>query len=184
MSMQIMSAALMELGEEGIGSLKEDSELVRIMSVFYETERDAMLEEHPWNFALRRVELAEQVSGAAFGYARAFQLPSDALCVVDVEPEQNFELEGQSLLTDSPHVFLRYVRRIRHAKALPPTFRSALAARLAARVAKKITGSSAEKERMEVLYRERLRTAKSRDAQGGGRPAPQRPHAFISARES
>ncbi|NJB68530.1 hypothetical protein GGQ74_002203 [Desulfobaculum xiamenense] len=182
MPARILSAALLELGEDRITSADQDSERARVVSALYEGERDALLEEHPWNFAVARAELARAAGGPCYGYANRFMLPPDCLHVIETDPDARYAVEGQCLLADARGVRVRYVRRVTVVSEMPPTFRSALAARIAARAARKITGSSAEKERMEALYRERLRTAKGRDAQGGGRPESIRPDAFIRAR--
>lgn len=182
MSVRILSHALMDLGEDRITSADQDTERARVVAEVYEDERDALLEEHPWNFAIARTGLARLSVAPAFGFASAFALPSDCLLVLEVEPKGAFKIEGRTLLFEGDAVDIRYVRRITDSTAMPPTFRAALATRLAARVCKKITGSGAERERLEGLYRERLRTAKGRDAQGGGTPDPLRPSLFVNAR--
>ena len=182
MSVRILSHALMDLGEDRITSADQDTERARVVAEVYEDERDALLEEHPWNFAIARTGLARLGAAPAFGFAHAFALPADCLLVLEVSPAEAFDIEGSSLLSDADAVDVRYVRRITEPTAMPPTFRAALATRIAARVCKKITGSGAERERLEALYRERLRTAKSRDAQGGGSSEPVRPALLIDAR--
>lgn len=182
MPTRILSAALVELGEDRIMSREQDSERARIVSALYDSARDALLEEHPWNFATARVSLARAAGSPCFGYAHAYALPPDCLYVVEVHPDARFVVEGSFLLTDAAQVSICYVRRVDRVSEMPPTFRVALATRIAAHAAKKITGSSAEKERMESLYRERLRTAKSRDAQGGGSASVRPPDAFLRAR--
>ncbi len=184
---EILSSALVELGEDRITSADQDTERARIVSEVFETERDALLEEHPWKFATTRAELPRLAEAPAFGYAFAFALPADCLHVMDTWPETHCRIEGGRLLADVPAVAVRYVRRVTAAAGMPPTFRAALSARIAAKVAKKITGSSAEKERMLALYADRLKTAKSRDAQGGGTPEPPgtglfAPDRFVRAR--
>jgi len=184
---EILSSALVELGEDRITSADQDTERARIASEVYETERDALLEEHPWKFATTRAELARLAEVPAFGFAFAFALPTDCLHVLDTWPETHCRVEGGRLLADVPAMAVRFVRRVTGPTAMPPTFRAALSARIAAKVAKKITGSSAEKERMLALYADRLKTAKSRDAQGGGAPEPLDrgpfgPNRFIRAR--
>ncbi len=186
---EILSSALVELGEDRITSADQDTERARIVSEVYPTERDALLEEHPWKFATARAELALLADAPAFGFANAFALPSDCLHVMETWPETHCRVEGGRLLADAPAMAVRYVRRVTNPTLMPPTFRAALSARIAAKVAKKITGSSAEKERMLQLYADRLKTAKSRDAQGGGQPEPQDlglfgPNRFIQARVS
>lgn len=182
MPVRILSTALLELGEDRITAADQDTERARIVSEIYEDERDALLEEHPWNFAVRRVGLARLSGAPDFGGGSRFRLPHDCLYVMEVEPAVAFSVEGRELLCDADSASIRYVRRVSSTAEMPPTFRSALATRIAARVARKITGSSAEKERMEALYRRRLRTAKSRDAQGGGTTKAPRADLFIRAR--
>lgn len=179
----IVVSALLELGEEPVVSLDQDAERARVMRELYAAERDGLLEEHPWNFATHRATLARLAEAPAFGPAHAFQLPADCLTVLEVLPaEAAHQVEGGRLLTDSGEAAVRYVRRVADANAMPPTFRAALAARLAAKAARKLTGSSTEKERLENLYRDRLRTAKGRDAQGGGTPQAPRADGLIQAR--
>ncbi|BBD08748.1 hypothetical protein [Desulfovibrio ferrophilus] len=182
MSVRILSGALLELGEDRITSADQDTERARVVSEVYEDERDSLLEEHPWNFAIFRAGLARLELVPAFGFAHGFRLPADCLYVISVEPETPYKIEGGNLLADLEALSIRYVRRVDDATQMPPTFRVALATRIAARVCKKITGSSAEKERLETLYRDRLRTAKGRDAQGGGTPDAARPDLFVNAR--
>lgn len=182
MSVRILSRALMELGEDRITSADQDTERARVVAEVYEDERDALLQEHPWNFAIARSGLARRSAAPDFGFAWAFALPADCLQVLSVWPEADYRVEGDSLLTDLEEASVRYVRRVADPTLMPPAFRAALATRMAARVCKKITGSSAEKERLEEQYRERLRTAKGRDAQGGGTPDAPRPDLFVKAR--
>ena len=180
----IVVSALLELGEEPVVSLDQDVERARIMRELYAAERDGLLEEHPWNFATARAALARLADAPAFGPAHAFALPADCLTVLELDPATAaWRVESGRLLCDAADAAVRYVRRVTDANAMPPTFRAALAARLAAKAARKLTGSSAEKERLEQLYRDRLRTAKGRDAQGAGElPAP-RADGLLRARE-
>lgn len=182
MPVSILSTALIELGEDRITAADQDTERARIVNEVYEDERDALLEEHPWNFALGRAALALLPDAPAFGFSHAHKLPSDFLAVVSVTPDVEYQVEGDTVLSDEKVIYLRYVRRVEVVGKMPPTFKSALATRIAARVAKKVTGSSAEKERMEALYKDRLRIAKSRDAQGGGSPDVVPPNVFTNAR--
>lgn len=182
MSVRILSGALMELGEDRITSADQDTERARVVAEVYEDERDSLLEEHPWNFAIVRAALARLDAAPVDGFAYAYQLPSDCLSVLELSPDAAFSVENGCLLSDVGAVVARYVARVTDPTRMPPTFRAALATRIAAKVCKKITGSSAEKERLETLYRDRLRTAKGRDAQGGGTPLCPRPDLFVNAR--
>lgn len=182
MSTEILSNALVELGEDRIVSSTQDTERARVVQQVYEVERDALLEEHPWNFALDRTELARCEADPVWGFSSAFMLPVDCLAVVETIPVVPYKVEGEKILTNTQVLAIRYIQRVESSRQMPATFKVALAARIAARVAKRITGSSAEKERMEQLYTQRLRIAKSRDAQSGGQADCIAPDSFLRAR--
>ncbi len=183
MSVHILSQALIELGEERIISMDQDTEPARVVADVYDLERDSLLEEHPWNFAIKRIFLAREEKAPAFGFKYSFCLPADCLFVVETRPVTSFLLEGGRLLTNKEAIGLRYVCRVENVSQMPPAFQVALATRIAAKVCKKLTGSSAEKERLEDLYLKRLRLAKSRDAQSGSTTQVTRPDSFIRVRQ-
>jgi hypothetical protein len=180
----IANNALLELGADRITSLDQDTEPARIVKHVFNEERDGLLEEHPWNFALARAELPLLGSSPLYGFKRVYQLPVDCLRVLDLEDNvSDYRIEGGRLLCDLDRVRARYIRKVTSPRDMPPTFRAALAARIAAKIVVKLTSSGASgKERMETLYQRRLRIAKSADAQSGGPPGRIQPKAFVNAR--
>ncbi|MDD4950999.1 MAG: hypothetical protein PHV85_00490 [Desulfovibrionaceae bacterium] len=181
--LEIANAALQELGQDRISSLDQASESARTMKSILPLNRDALIEEHPWNFATRRAELAILAGAPKYGYERQFALPIDFVRLLEIEPAVEHKVEGGCILTDAEALLIKYVGKVTDPNLMPPTFRMALALRLAARSAKKITGSDTEKVRVEQLYSLYLATAKSSDAMGGGTPPRDRPTFFIDARE-
>ncbi|MFW5838205.1 MAG: hypothetical protein ACOCVM_09350, partial [Desulfovibrionaceae bacterium] len=153
----IANNALLELGADRITSMDQDTETARIVKHVFDQERDGLLEEHPWNFALARAELPLLGAAPEYGFERAFQLPSDCLRVLDLEEAAtDYRVEAGRLLCDLGQVKVRYIRKITSPRDMPPTFRAALSARIAAKIAVKLTASGvAGKERMEKLYERR-----------------------------
>lgn len=118
-AVSICSAALLELGSRPINDFDEATEGARLCSNMWPILRDNTLRLHPWNFAKRRVKLSPTRTQPAFGYARAFNLPSDYLRLISVNgavaykgnwPE-GYAIENGQILTDAESLELLYVYR-------------------------------------------------------------------------
>ncbi|MCK7435902.1 hypothetical protein [Enterobacter bugandensis] len=116
----ICSTALLELGSRPINSFDEDNEGARLCSNLYGNVRDEQLRQHPWNFAKKRVTLVPVKDTPAFGYANAFQLPSDFIRLLEINGlrEENgigfppgYALEQGKILANVDKINLRYVFR-------------------------------------------------------------------------
>ena len=72
-----------------------------------------VLRSHPWNFANKRVELAQLTESPAFEYDFQFQLPADCLRVLKTDDELDiFKIEGRQLLSNNAIVKILYTSRI------------------------------------------------------------------------
>lgn len=178
----VANAALTELGQDRITGLDQSVERARCIREIFEEQRDATLADHPWSFAMTRAALSRLASAPAFGWDYQYQLPTDCLIVREIHPEGAYSVEDGKLLSNAEEVSVRYTRRVKDMNRTSAEFRLALAARIGANVAFKLTGSVTEKERMETLYRDRLRSAKGLNAQGSGTPRNPLPTRFIDAR--
>lgn len=136
---QICNLALGRMGEDGISSLSENSRAAKLCAVFYESVRDALLCVHDWAFAGARVgPLSPLTDVPAFGYAYAFQLPSDCLQIrglYGVTSSTAWQVEGRQLLTDLDTISLLYTKQVSDPTAFHPLFTNALSMRLAYTVA-------------------------------------------------
>ena len=85
----VCNLALARLGiDVPIANLEtEQSKAASQCRLHYETARDAMLADFPWNFARRRAALAELADDPAEGWEYNYALPNDCLRVVAVIPE-------------------------------------------------------------------------------------------------
>lgn len=161
-----------------ITAFNETTEPGRQANLWYEPTRDATLQAHPWNFAIRRTELAQIADEPAYGYAYAYALPDDYLRVVQTELEDvgmadNFRIEGQLgstsrvLLSDEGTLKIEYIAQITDPNAFSPTFVQALATHLAAKMCPALTDSMSRTKELYDAYSNILREARAVDAQEG-----------------
>lgn len=166
----ICNSALIKLGATTIMSLDERSRNSNLCGEQYDKLRDELLRSHTWNFATARTKLARLTTPPVFGPANAFQLPTDFLRALSVsgDPGGGFEveyrIEGRKLISDSPAVWLRYVRIVTDPNEMDSAFREALAWRLAVDLALPITQSASVLSEMREGLTRAVLGARSIDA--------------------
>ena len=176
----IINGALDLIASNGIASLSDSSSHIgNAIKRNFDVERDSLLREYPWNFAMRRAKLAASSEAPAFRFRRAYELPAGpkpefCLRVWAVGNEENrqdsdvWEISGRRLLTDlEAPLPIRYIGRIVNPALWDPLTIKALEARLAWQAAYMASGSAALAEQMARIYQERLDAAKAIDAQEG-----------------
>jgi hypothetical protein len=170
----IANMALTLLGADRIISLDDDSKNAREIKAVYDIARDEVLSLHTWNFALKRVKLAQLAEAPAHGYTYQYALPTDYLRKVtvyrgarenDVLEEENFRIENKVLLTNESEVYLKYIFSNDDPTTYSPTFAKLFAMHLASLVAYSITNNGNLLSTLTNLYNEQLRIAMAVDAQ-------------------
>lgn len=169
MSVEICNLALVPLGADTIMDLDEDSENARKLKAIYSLVLKDILRAHPWNFALKRVELAQLVNTPLYGYSYYYQVPADYLRAVEINGENNIDyvVEGDTLLCSEETVELRYIAYIEDSTLYDSNFISLLASRLEAELAYAITQSKTLADSKWAIYKIKLARARSADAQEG-----------------
>lgn len=173
----ICNLALAHLGEDHLMSLDDDSREAQFCKRFYDQTRDEVIQSHPWNFAIRRAVLSRLAEAPAFGWAWQYQLPADCLRILQLnghdvsKREGRYEVEGGRLLTNDDECAVRYLRRVEDAALFPPLFVEALALKIATRLAKPLTGSTSEVERLLTEYERITKPLAMRTDALEGRPA-------------
>lgn len=166
----ICNSALNKIGASYITSLAEGSTNANACNEQYAKIRDALLRNHPWNFAAKRVQLAQLSTTPVFGYDYEYQLPSDWLRTVGVYDNDGatnipkFKMEGGKILTDSDEIYLRYVYRMTDPNQMSADFREALAAVLAKDLSTKIAQSNTLRELSDRDVMLAVNRAKSADS--------------------
>ena len=188
---EIVNQALLDLGADRISDLDDASDRATACRTIYGLTRDALLEEHPWNFAIRRqalTALSDAATAAAlpYGFSSAHQLPADPYClrVLDTTLDETWEeplwawwgtrastplwqIEGRVLISNDAAVSARYIARIENPGTWSTVFVRALWMQLAARLAGPLRQSATEVELREKLAARALARAKTLDSMEG-----------------
>lgn len=167
----ICNFGLANLGEEGtITSLTEDSKAARLCNLRFNSIRDFVLRDHPWNCAIKQLQLAQISSTPVFGYNYQYQLPVECLRVlrVDEDNEEKWRIIGRTLHTDLSTVKAEYIYRVEDTNEFDAQLIEAIAARLSMLLAIPITDSESRLKSMSNLYKSILVSARGVDGQETG----------------
>ena len=169
----IVNQALLKIGETTIVALSDQgSKAARIADDTYEDHRDFVLDEHSWNFARKRAQLAASSTEPVWGPANAYPFPDDCLRPFFVNEEDEFsgrwKVEGRTIVTDlEAPLEVLYISRVTDPNLMTPRFRELLAIYLGWQWAEPITGSGPKSEELELKYADSLSKARSRDGREG-----------------
>jgi len=172
----VVNSALALIGANLLTSIDDDtSNNATLARLWYADTRDEILRMHLWNFATKRVELAELATTPSHGWDRQYQLPSDNIRANKINEsdrerlssERRIAIEGDKLLTNSTDVFLEYIARITDVNLFDPIFRAALEHRLASKFAYAVTNNTAKGKEQFELFESRIIEARIADAHEG-----------------
>lgn len=175
--LSVFNGALMLAGERFLASLTEEREPRRLLDRVWDSNGvKACLEMGQWNFAMRTVQIDYDTSlQPDFGYARAFEKPSDwvltsALCSDEYfrQPLNRHKDEAGYWYADLDTLYVRYVsNHVAYGMDLnkwPESFREMVEEYFCSRVIKKLTNSQEEEERSLARLKKKVLHAKSRAA--------------------
>lgn len=172
----VINVALRKIGGERITSRTDGSKNANVANDIYDEVRDNLLRAHPWNFATKRVKLAQSATDPIFEFDHAYPLPSDWLRTISVHDNDaghgtilfRMELIGtqRAIITSSDDVYLRYVAKVTDPNQMTPDFRIAFENALARDMSIAIAASNSVYDRMEILANSSLNKARSNDALG------------------
>jgi hypothetical protein len=150
--------------------------------------RDEALQFHAWNFATKRVVLAELTLVERTDWEYVYTYPSDCLFARFIVPpgvrnpmaieriefkiEANDAGDGRVILTDQEDAELVYTMRHTAPTVWPETFASALAWRIAVELALGVKKDPAMAERITTGYDRTILKAAATDANEGQGPMP------------
>lgn len=122
-----------------VGSFVLNGEEEKHLDLIFPGLCDALLREHPWNFAMARASLAAASAAPAFGFARKFKKPTDPFCLRVLWAASDtaiWDVEGQFIVTDeAAPLNIKYIARITDTALFDPLFTAALTLRVAAEIA-------------------------------------------------
>jgi hypothetical protein len=167
---EIANRALQLLGAKSITSLTENSRNAQAMNRAYESVKLAELRKHPWNFAIKRAQLAANATAPLFTKANSFPLPADWVRLLPTDPEDNmndldWQIEGRNILTnDDAPLNIRYIYDVTDPNEMDPLFRETFAAKLADATCEEITQSNAKKAEAREVYKDVMAEARKANA--------------------
>ena len=143
----------------------------------------AIMEMHPWNFAVTRSSLGANNAEAAEGleYAFSFDLPNDCLRWLPWRPGDPHHFEGEQegtriLSSCSGPLIVRYISHVADRTRWSPLFARAVTAQLAYDLAEPIAASQSLRDRMAALFDDALEKARRSDGLASGRTDRPAPH--------
>lgn len=180
----IANRAMRLLKANRITSMGDGSDNANAANDVYTEVRDSLLRSHNWNFASRRVKLAQSSTTPVFEFDNAYALPSDWLRTVSIHDNdagagavlfREEEVGGQGvILCSADEVWMRYVYRVTDVNRMAADFRTALAFELALAMPGVSNLSAAREGELDKRAATLLRKAKHSDAVGSSpeqRPA-------------
>jgi hypothetical protein len=154
----LLNDALSQCGASPITSISDGSINANHCQRFYPPLRDALLRMHHWNFALKWVQLAQDVTPPVAQFAYAYTLPSDCLKVINyggsataisslslIFPDSGirvvtrYKIEGRKLVSNDGTVYIQYLRRVTNPDEWDGLFYQVLSTWLASKLAMAIT---------------------------------------------
>lgn len=173
----LINTALRRIGATPITSLTDGTASANVADDIYTEVRDDLLRSHPWNFATKRVKLAQSSTTPVFEFDYGYPLPADWLRTMSVHDNDaghgtilyRMELiNGQkSIVTSSDEIWLRYVSVVTDTNLMSADFRTALSFVIARDLSIPIASSNKLEERMSIKADRAIARARSSDSMGG-----------------
>ena len=166
-SIDIVSNALLLVGDSPISSFDDPGAGAQIASAIYGDTYTSLLSEHPWGFAFKELRLSKlsQVPDIETNYSYAFQLPPDMIRLWAILPYSNYTIVGSLLYSNQTEIMARYIYQPEEVD-LPPHFVKALEYKLASDFAISVTEDTQKSQFYEQKYLRQISLARSIDSQG------------------
>lgn len=175
---EICNLALSRIGNSRtINSLDEQSKEAGLCGLHYDAAREEVLADFDWNFATKRVALAD-TNSAPSDWQFAYRYPTDCVRITEImlpgmrnPPERmrvQYEVgsdadgEGRLIYTDQDQAWLKYIANITNVNMFDPLFRSALAWKLASEIAMPLATVPNLVQNALTMYSQIIRSAGSR----------------------
>lgn len=159
---EIISNALILLGDNPLSSLTEDTTGAVLGANLYEQTYRAMLSSHRWRFAVKKLSLSKLSSKPNTGYSYAYSLPSDIVYLIKTD-SRAYQIYGSEIHSNTNTLEIEYVFRVEEDK-LPAYFIKAIEYNLAYQFAVPLTGDISKGEYYQRLYKSAIATARNLDS--------------------
>lgn len=166
---EIGNRALQRLGQKRITSFSDNTPEARALNLCYDRVLKGEFEKHPWNFAIKRAQLAASTDTLAFGGQTVYPLPADFCGIAPSDPlydsySNDAQVEGRNLITRRQQANLRYIALVTDPNYYTALFMDALELALAIQMCEELTQSTTKRQALSVDYDRAISEAKKRNA--------------------
>ena len=164
-TVSISNVALAALGANRIVATNEGTEEANLITVHFDQARQYLLSLHPWNFAMKRVQLGQDATKPPFRYDFSYTLPADFMRVVTVQENIDYKIETNgngdpAIFTNKDEAFIKYVFDQTDVTKWDFHFVELMSAYLTVVLAYAITKSSSVEARAQERFDEKLSKSK------------------------
>lgn len=177
---QLISNALILLGDSPISSLSDSGAGAKAGANLYESSYLAMLSSHRWNFATKKVKLSRLTEAPTNEYKHQFQLPTDIVMLITTYPVSTYRILGDKLYSDFQTAEIDYIYKIPE-NQFPSYFIKAFEFYLARDLCIPVTEDLNKMQAMHDIYEKEARKAKYADSQSAP-SVPIQDNNFINVR--
>lgn len=164
----ICNSALIKIGADVISSITQETRTARLLNAVWNQVSDAVLRDHRWNFAVKRVTLAPNGTTPDWGYDYQYDIPNDSLRILDVDPDDiEYVIEGSKILSDESELDILYIYRNTDPSSWDAMFAEALAWKLAETIAYAVTQSKSLVDSCRDSYKAAIANARFVDGSEG-----------------
>ena len=155
---------------------QDDTPIARAIDRYWDSARGAALRANTWRFARTRAQLPALSTPPAFGFAFAFNLPSDFVRIVELGiPSASgwaialdrFEREGMQILADYAPLNLVYIRDMPEPETWDGDFELGFAMMFASMAAYDITGDMSLGQALRQDFEKQFADAQVADGNDG-----------------
>lgn len=162
-TIEVVNKALIIIGANTITDFSEGSSESTYANALWDGVRKACLRLHPWNFAIKEIELAAVANGGDHRHKYQYNLPADALRLLTVYDDPSYKLKGKSVFSNKPSCVIRYVYDNQDVSSWDASFINVVAYKLATELAYPIAKSASLMGALTEVFGKHLREAKAID---------------------
>lgn len=166
----ICNLAIIQVGHDTLAAVDTSTPKGRKLLAAWPIVLDALLVEHAWGFATKRVALQQSATAPVWGYDHAYQLPSDYLRLLEVYPDSEYQVEAGQVLSNEDELSIKYIYRVTQTGLFSALFTLALADALAVQVCYGLEGSAQKRESLGKIAARSLDQAMAKDSKEAWQP--------------
>jgi len=162
----ICNRALSRIGTQLISSLTDGSTPAIYCNNLLPEVVQSVYGQYDWRSAKKRLQLSALEDVPLYGFSYAYQLPNDFMRLVSVDSENEYQIEGTTLLSSDEDMYITYIGYPVEADKVPGYIAHAMVTYLAFLLSTPLTSNEGLTQRLLAEYQMALEQAKVADNAG------------------